>query len=106
MEPKRPRHVRRGTRIPQETFAMGSARRITLRVKSPAPWGKVAVVPAPLSGRSEAEMARAMAAALADDESTSAADVYSRVRQAFPFAPLSARVGALAMLMDRIRRAA
>ena len=44
--------------------------------------------------------------ALADDESATAADVYSRVRQAFPFAPLSARVGALAMLMDRIRRPA
>jgi hypothetical protein len=51
-------------------------------------------------------MARAMTAALSDDESTTAADVYSRVRQAFPFAPLSARVGALAMLMDRIRRPA
>jgi len=64
------------------------------------------MVPAPLSSRSEAEMARAMAAALADDESATAADVYSRVRQAFPLAPLSARVGALAMLMDRIRRPA
>ena len=79
------------------------ATRITLRVKSPAPLGDVTMVPAPLSGRSEAEMARAMAAALADDESATAADVYSRVRQAFPFAPLSARVGALAMLMDSIR---
>jgi hypothetical protein len=79
------------------------ARRITLRVKPPIPLGEVAMVPAPLSGRSEAEMARAMAAALSDDESATAADVYSRVRQAFPFAPLSARLGALAMLMDRIR---
>jgi hypothetical protein len=51
-------------------------------------------------------MARAMAAALADDESTSAADVYSRVQQAFPFAPLSTRLGALAVLMDKIRRPA
>ena len=85
---------------------MGTAHRITLRVKSPLPLGDVTMVPAPLSGRSEAEMARAMAAALADDESTTAADVYSRVWQAFPFAPLSARVGALAMLMDRIRRPA
>jgi hypothetical protein len=98
--------VRGGTRLSQETFAMGSARRITLRVKPPVPLGEVAVVPAPLSGRPEAEMARAMAAALADDESTSAADVYSRVQQAFPFAPLSARLGALAVLMDKIRRPA
>ena len=85
---------------------MGAARRITLRIKSPLPLGDVTMVPAPLSGRSEAEMARAMAAALADDESVTAADVYRRVRQAFPSAPLSARVGALAMLMDRIRRPA
>lgn len=80
--------------------------RITLRVKPPAPLGDVAMVPAPLSGRSEAEMARAMAAALAEEDSATAADVYSRVRQAFPFAPLSARIAALAMLMDRIRRPA
>jgi hypothetical protein len=32
--------------------------------------------------------------------------VYRRVRQAFPSAPLSARVGALAMLMDKLRRPA
>src|SRR6266568_8805451 len=93
-----------GARIRQETLAMGSARRITLRVKPPVPLGEVSGVPAPLSGRSEAEMARAMAAALADDESATAADLYSRVQQAFPFAPLSARLGALAVLMDKIRR--
>src|SRR5437588_3564097 len=106
MEPTRPRRVKTGTRILQETFAMGSARRITLRVKPPVPLGEVAVVPAPLSGRPEAEMARAMAAALADDESATAADLYSRVHQAFPFAPLSGRLGALAVLMDKIRRPA
>ena len=48
-------------------------------------------------------MARAMAAALADIEAPTASDVYNRLRQAFPLAPLSARVGALAALMDRIR---
>jgi hypothetical protein len=85
---------------------MGAATRFTLRVKPPLPLGDVTMVPAPLSGRSEAELARAMAAALADDESATAADVYRRVRQAFPFAPLSARVGALAMLMDKIRKPA
>jgi hypothetical protein len=85
---------------------MGAATRVTLRVKPLLPLGDVTMVPAPLSGRAEAELARAMAAALADDESATAADVYRRVRAAFPFAPLSARVGALAMLMDRIRRPA
>ena len=83
-----------------------AAARVTLRIKQPLPLGDVTMVPAPLSGRSEAELARAMAAALADDESATAADVYHRVREAFPFAPLSARVGALAMLMDKIRRPA
>ena len=83
-----------------------AAARVTLRIKQPLPLGDVTMVPAPLSGRSEAEQARAMATALADDESATAADVYRRVRQAFPFAPLSARVGALAMLMDKIRRPA
>ncbi len=82
------------------------ARRVTLRIQSPIPFGDVTMVPAPISGRPEAEMARAMAAALADIDVPSAADVYNRLRQAFPLAPLSARVGALAALMERIRRPA
>ena len=82
------------------------ARRVTLRVQPPVPFGDVALVPAPLSGRPEADMARAMAAALADVEAPTAADVYNRLRQAFPLAPLSARVAALSALMERIRRPA
>ncbi len=82
------------------------ARRVTLRVQSPVPFGDVALVPAPLSGRPEAYMAGAMAAALADVEAPSAADVYNRLRQAFPMAPLSARIAALSALMERIRRPA
>ena len=85
---------------------MGAARRVTLRVLPPVPFGDVTWVPALLSGRPEAEMARAMAAALADIEAPTAADVYNQLRQAFPLAPLSARVGALSALMDRIRRPA
>jgi hypothetical protein len=79
-------------------------RRVTLRVQPPAPFGDVALVPAPLTGRPEADMARAMAAALADFEAPTAADVYNQLRQAFPLAPLAARVAALAALMERIRR--
>jgi hypothetical protein len=82
------------------------ARRITLRIQPPMPFGDVALVPATLSGRPEAAMARAMAAALADIEAPTAADVYNRLRQAFPMAPLSARVAALSTLMDRLRRPA
>jgi len=82
------------------------ARRITLRVQPPVPYGDVALVPATVSGRPEADMARAMAAALADIEAPTAADVYKQLRQAFPMAPLSARVAALTTLMERIRRPA
>jgi hypothetical protein len=83
-----------------------AARRITLRVQPPIPFGEFTRVPAPLSGRPEAEMARAMAAALSDIEAPTAADVYNRLRQAFPMALLRARVAALGVLMDRLRRIA
>jgi hypothetical protein len=79
-------------------------RRITLRVQLPVPFGDVTMVPAPISGRPEADMARAMAAALADIEAPTAADAYRRLRQAFPLAPLAARVAALSAIMDRVRR--
>jgi len=84
-----------------------SARRITLRLRPPVPYGEVTMVPAALSGRSEAEMARAMAAALADlDEAPTVAEVYQRLRQASPVAPLTARIAALGALMERLRRVA
>jgi len=82
------------------------SRRVTLRVQPPSPFGDVTIMPAPLSGRPETEMARAMAAALGDVEAPTAAEVHSQLRQAFPFAPLAARVSALANLMDRLRRPA
>jgi hypothetical protein len=81
-----------------------AARRITLRVRPPVPFGDVTVVPATLTGRPETDMARAMAAALADFEAPTAADVYKRLRQAFPLAPLGSRVAALAVIMERLRR--
>jgi hypothetical protein len=80
------------------------ARRITLRVQPPIPFGEVTMVPASLSGRPEADLARAMAAALADVEAPTAADVYNRLRQSFPLAPLNARVAALDVIMERLRR--
>jgi hypothetical protein len=70
------------------------------------PLGEVTMVPPPISGRSEAELARAMAAALADLDEPSVSQVYGRLRQAFPLAPLGARVSALAALMEKIRRPA
>ena len=82
-----------------------AARRITLRVQPPVAFGDVTMVPATLSGRPEADLARAMAAALADIEAPTAADAYNRLRQSFPFAPLSARIAALGVIMERLRRA-
>jgi hypothetical protein len=82
------------------------ARRVTLQIQSPIPFGDVTMVPATISGRPEAEMARAMAAALSDIEAPSAADVHKRLRQAFPLTPLSVRISALAALMEKIRRPA
>jgi hypothetical protein len=79
-----------------------SLRRV-VRVQPPVPLGDVTMVPAALSGRAEAEMARAMAAALAEFELPSAADVLGRLRQAFPLAPLSARIAALGVMMERNR---
>jgi hypothetical protein len=82
-----------------------AARRITLRVQPPVPFGDVTMVPATLSGRSEADMARAMTAAFAESEAPTAADVFNRLRQSFPHAPLNARVAALGVIMERLRRA-
>jgi len=81
-----------------------SARHVTLRVQSPVPFGDVTMVPAPISGRPEADMARAMAAALADVEAPTAAEIFTKLRQSFPQAPLSARAAALGVIMERLRR--
>ncbi len=80
------------------------ARRVTLRVQPPIPFGNVTMVPATLSGRPEADMARAMAAALTDIEAPTAANVYNRLRQSFPLAPLGARVAALGVILGWLRR--
>ncbi|MGB6542794.1 MAG: hypothetical protein WBF03_18205 [Xanthobacteraceae bacterium] len=80
------------------------ARRVTLRVLPPSPFGDVTMVPATLSGRSESDMARAMAAALADVEAPTAADVYRQLRVSFPLTSLNARVTALGYIMERLRR--
>jgi hypothetical protein len=65
-----------------------AARRI-IYVRSPIPLGEVTVVPAALSGRAEAETARAMAAAAAAHEGPSAADVLRRMRRALPLGGLA-----------------
>jgi hypothetical protein len=76
-----------------------------LRVKPPIPFGDVTMVPGMLCGRPDVEMGRAMAAALADIDTPTAAEVYGRLRQSFPAAPRGARATALGMIMERLRRA-
>jgi hypothetical protein len=80
-------------------------RRVTFRVQPPVPFGEVTLVPTLLTGRPEADMGRAMAAALDDFEMPTAADAINRLRQAFPTAPLSARLAAVSTIMERLRRA-
>jgi hypothetical protein len=79
------------------------ARRI-IRVQPPAPLGEVTVAPAALTGRAEADMARAMTAVLADVEAPNAAGLSNHGRQAFPLAPPGAGTTALGMMMERVRR--
>lgn len=59
------------------------APRRIMRVLSPIPLGEVTVVPAALSGRAEADAARAMAAAAAAHDVPTATDVLRRMRRAF-----------------------
>jgi hypothetical protein len=99
-----PKRVALPSHIEWEWESAMGVRRV-LRVLPPAPLGDVTLVPAPLSGRAESEMARAMAAALAEFDMPSATDVLSRLRQAFPLAPFAARVGALGIMMERRWRA-
>jgi hypothetical protein len=77
-----------------------AARRV-IRVQPPVPLGDFTLVPAALAGRAETDMARAMAAVLADFEPPSAAEALRQLRQAFPLAPLTARLAALGVMMQR-----
>ena len=81
-----------------------NARHVTLRVQSPAPFGEVTLVPAPISGRPEGNMAEAMTAALADIDAPTASEILKKLRQAYPLAPFSARVAAFNVVMERMRR--
>lgn len=74
-----------------------------VRVQESVPFGEVTLLPRAATGRSEIEMARAMAAALGALEPESAADALKHLRQAFPNAPLNVRAAALDDMMERRR---
>ena len=80
------------------------ARRITLRIEPPIPFGEVTLVPALLNRRPPADTSRAMAQALTDIEVRPAAAALNHLRHVFPGAPLSARLAALSGLINRWRQ--
>ncbi len=71
----------------------------TLRISDPNPLGDVTLVPEPISGCSEADLARAMANALVNAEPESQSEALRLLRLMFPTAPLSVRVAALGTLL-------
>jgi hypothetical protein len=73
----------------------------TLRPTDPQPFGEVTLAPALATGRTEAELARAMAEALIEKAPESGAEALKYLRQSFPDSPLAARVAALSALMRR-----
>jgi hypothetical protein len=78
--------------------------RWTAKVKildEPPPFGDVALAPSEATGRSEAELARAMAERLLAAAPGSDAEALKVLRRAFPQSPLTARLAALAALMRR-----
>jgi hypothetical protein len=68
---------------------------------SPEPLGDMTLAPLMMTGRSEAELARAMAEHLRAARPGSGAEALRTLRSAFPHSPLTLRVTALAALMRR-----
>jgi hypothetical protein len=65
------------------------------------PLGDVTLAPFAMTKRTEADLARAMAAHLHGTRPGSGAEALSALRRAFPDSPLTLRVTALAALMRR-----
>ena len=68
---------------------------------SPEPLGDMTLAPFEMTQRTEADLARAMAAHLKGERPGSGAEALSTLRRAFPDSPLTLRVTALAALMRR-----
>jgi hypothetical protein len=72
-----------------------------LRIEEAAPLGEVALVPAAGTGLPGPGPGALADAVLRDAAGESTAETLRRLRQAFPDAPLTARVAGLAFLMRR-----
>jgi len=77
------------------------ANRAAIRISDPDPFGDVTLVPAAIAGRSESQLARAMAEALVESNPGTASQALQYLRSMFPGSPLTARVAALNALMRR-----
>jgi hypothetical protein len=78
-----------------------ASRAATLQISDPDPFGEVALAPAAMCGRSESQLAGAMARALVETRPDSASQALKQLRLMFPESPLTARVAALNALMGR-----
>lgn len=77
------------------------ATRAALRISDPNPFGEVTLVPAAIAGRSESQLAHAMAEALLESNPGTASQALKHLRAMFPDSPLTIRVAALNALMRR-----
>jgi len=80
---------------------MRAAAAQSLRFQEPLPLGDMPLAPPELTGVSEAELARSMAAYLTASGPDSDAEALGYLRRAFPYSPLTVRVAALAAMMRR-----
>ena len=78
-----------------------AALRKAMQITDPAPFGDVTLAPSILTGRSEAELARAMADALLEGQPDSGTEALRHLRMVFPQSPLTVRVAALGAMMRR-----
>ena len=86
------------------TRATGTIMEIALKSApsiSPDPIGDMTLAPIMMTGRTEAELARAMAEHLQAARPGSGSEALRALRNAFPNSPLTLRVTALAALMRR-----
>lgn len=72
-----------------------------IRITDPDPYGDVTLVPSAITGRSESQLARAMAESIVSSNASSASQALQHLRAVFPDSPLTIRVAALNALMRR-----
>ncbi len=77
------------------------AARKTMHIVEPEALGDVTLAPSQLTGRSESQLARAMANALDEKRPSTASQALSQLRAMFPGSPLTTRVAALNAMMRR-----